>query len=48
MDYNIVIVGPSAMMASAARECLANGAGEENIWVSCERKMSCAVKVRTL
>lgn len=42
-DYNIVIVGPPAMMAFTAKECLANGAEEENIWVSYERKMSCAV-----
>lgn len=42
-DYNIVIVGPSAMMKYAALECLKNGAAEEKIWVSYERKMSCAV-----
>lgn len=42
-DYNIVIVGPPAMMKFSALECLKNGAAEENIWVSYERKMSCAV-----
>lgn len=42
-DYNIVIVGPPAMMNFTAKACLANGAKEENIWVSFERKMSCAV-----
>lgn len=42
-DYNIVIVGPPAMMKFSALECLKNGAAEEKIWVSYERKMSCAV-----
>ena len=42
-DYNVVIVGPPAMMHYAAIECLINGAAEEKIWVSFERKMSCAV-----
>ena len=42
-DYNIVIVGPPVMMHFAALECLKNGAAEEKIWVSFERKMSCGV-----
>lgn len=42
-DYNVVIVGPPAMMRFAALECLKCGAAEEKIWVSFERKMSCAV-----
>ncbi|MBR1659127.1 MAG: anaerobic sulfite reductase subunit AsrB, partial [Oscillospiraceae bacterium] len=42
-DYNIVIVGPPVMMHFAALECLKNGATEEKIWVSFERKMSCGV-----
>lgn len=42
-DYNIVIVGPPPMMHFTALECLKNGAAEEKIWVSFERKMSCAV-----
>ncbi len=42
-DYNVVIVGPPAMMHFAALECLKCGAVEEKIWVSFERKMSCAV-----
>ncbi len=42
-DYNVVIVGPPAMMNFTARECLANGAAPEKIWLSFERKMSCAV-----
>lgn len=42
-DYNVVIVGPPVMMHFAALECLKNGAAEDRIWVSFERKMSCAV-----
>lgn len=42
-DYNIVIVGPPAMMRFSAQECMKNGADIEKIWVSFERKMSCAV-----
>lgn len=42
-DYNVIIVGPPAMMHFAALECLKNGVPEEKIWVSFERKMSCAV-----
>lgn len=42
-DYNIMIVGPPAMMKFSAIECLKNGAKEERIWVSYERKMACAV-----
>lgn len=42
-DYNVVIVGPPVMMHFAAKECMANGVEESKIWVSFERKMSCAV-----
>ena len=42
-DYSIVIVGPPVMMHFAALECLKNGATEDRIWVSFERKMSCGV-----
>lgn len=42
-DYNVVIVGPPVMMHFAALECLKQGVPEEKIWVSFERKMSCAV-----
>jgi anaerobic sulfite reductase subunit B len=42
-DFNIVIVGPPAMMRFSAEECLLNGVHESKIWVSFERKMSCAV-----
>lgn len=41
--YNIVIVGPPAMMKFSALECIKNGAAEDHIWLSYERKMSCAV-----
>jgi anaerobic sulfite reductase subunit B len=42
-DYNVIIVGPPVMMHYAALECLKNGVSPEQIWVSFERKMSCAV-----
>lgn len=42
-DYNVVIVGPPVMMSFAAKECFACGVGEEHVWLSFERKMSCAV-----
>ena len=42
-DYNVVIVGPPPMMHFSALECMKCGAVPEKIWVSFERKMSCAV-----
>lgn len=42
-DYNVVIVGPPAMINFSARECVKNGADEKKMWVSLERKMSCSV-----
>ena len=42
-DYNVAIVGPPAMMHFSALECLKCGVPEDKIWVSFERKMSCAV-----
>lgn len=42
-DYNVVIVGPPVMMHFAALECMKNGVPEDRIWVSFERKMSCAM-----
>ena len=42
-DYNVVIVGPPLMLKSAVKECLAQNAAESKIWLSFERKMSCAV-----
>ena len=41
--YNVVIVGPPPMMRFAALECMKCGVPPEKIWVSFERKMSCAV-----
>ncbi|MBO5122367.1 MAG: anaerobic sulfite reductase subunit AsrB, partial [Oscillospiraceae bacterium] len=35
--------GPPAMIGFTAKECVKNGVTEEKIWVSFERKMSCAV-----
>ena len=42
-EYAILIVGPPPMMKFTALECIKEGAKEENIWVSFERKMSCAI-----
>lgn len=42
-DYNVAVVGPPMMMDAAAKECIKHGAAEEKIWMSFERKMSCAV-----
>jgi anaerobic sulfite reductase subunit B len=42
-DYNVAIVGPPMMMGFSAQECLKNGADPKKIWVSFERRMSCAV-----
>ena len=42
-DCNIVIVGPPPMMRAAALKCIECGATKEQIWVSFERKMSCAI-----
>ncbi|MCD8221263.1 MAG: anaerobic sulfite reductase subunit AsrB [Clostridiales bacterium] len=42
-DYNVVIVGPPAMMRFSAIECMKHGVDAGKIWVSFERKMSCAV-----
>lgn len=42
-DLEVVIVGPPMMMKYTALEFLKLGVPEKNIWVSFERKMSCAV-----
>ncbi|AZV57496.1 anaerobic sulfite reductase subunit AsrB [Clostridium sp. AWRP] len=42
-DYNVIMVGPPIMMHFAGRELLVNGVEDSKIWVSFERKMSCAV-----
>lgn len=42
-NYEVVIVGPPPMMKFTGIECVKNGVPEDKIWVSFERKMSCAV-----
>ena len=42
-DYAVIIVGPPVMMKFAGIEALKCGVKEENIWLSFERKMSCAI-----
>ena len=42
-NYAVIIVGPPAMMKFTALEAMKNGVPAEKIWVSFERKMSCAV-----
>lgn len=42
-DLEIIIVGPPAMMKYTALEFKRIGISDENIWISFERKMSCAI-----
>jgi len=42
-DYNIVITGAPAVIDTTAKHFFARGVPPERIWVSLERKMSCAV-----
>lgn len=42
-DYEMIIVGPPAMMKFTAQAAMKCGVPEEKIWVSFERKMSCAI-----
>jgi len=42
-NYEVIIVGPPIMMHFASLECLKNNVKEEKIWMSFERKMSCAI-----
>lgn len=42
-SVEIVIVGPPRMMEFTAKEFIKNGVPPEKIWVSFERRMSCAV-----
>ena len=42
-DLEIIIVGPPVMMKYTALEFKKIGIPDENIWLSFERKMSCAV-----
>jgi len=42
-NYQVLIVGPSAMMHFTSLGCLELGIPQEKMWLSFERKMSCAV-----
>lgn len=42
-NYECLVVGPPVMMRFAAKSLIENGAPEETIWMSFERKMSCAI-----
>ena len=42
-DYAVVVVGPPPMMKFTGFEVIRQGVPEEKIWMSFERKMSCAV-----
>ena len=42
-NYAVVVVGPPPMMKFTGLELIKNGVEEEKIWMSFERKMSCAV-----
>lgn len=42
-DYEVILVGPPPMMKFSGIACTKCGVPDEKIWVSFERKMSCAV-----
>ncbi|MBR5261503.1 MAG: anaerobic sulfite reductase subunit AsrB [Oscillospiraceae bacterium] len=42
-DYVFIVVGPPIMMKFVCQEALSHGVPEEKIWLSFERKMSCAI-----
>ncbi len=42
-DYAVAVVGPPPMMKFTGLELLKNGVDPEKIWMSFERKMSCAI-----
>ena len=42
-NFECVVVGPPVMMRFAGQGLLSNGVPEEKIWMSFERKMSCAI-----
>jgi anaerobic sulfite reductase subunit B len=42
-NYECIVVGPPIMMKFAGMGLLKNGVSEEKIWMSFERKMSCAI-----
>lgn len=41
--YAVIVVGPPPMMKFTGLELLKNGVAEDHIWMSFERKMSCAI-----
>lgn len=42
-DYAVLVVGPPGMMKFTGLELMKNGFDENKIWMSFERKMSCAI-----
>lgn len=42
-DYAVIVVGPPIMMKFTGLELKKNNVPDENIWMSFERKMSCAI-----
>ena len=42
-NYEVIIVGPPIMMKLTAEKVMSLGVPDEKIWVSFERKMSCAI-----
>lgn len=42
-DYAVLVVGPPPMMKFTGMELMKNGVTEDHLWMSFERKMSCAV-----
>lgn len=42
-NYAVVVVGPPPMMKFTGLELLKNGVDEDKVWMSFERKMSCAI-----
>ena len=42
-DYAVVVVGPPPMMKFTGLELMNHGVDAEKVWMSFERKMSCAV-----
>ena len=42
-NYAVVVVGPPPMMKFTGLELLNCGVSDEHIWMSFERKMSCAI-----
>lgn len=42
-EYTALVVGPPPMMKAAGKELIKNGISDKKIWMSFERKMSCAI-----